>query len=62
MPYTSQIIQTKKLNILNSTYIGFKLHQIPQSQKAIVEFTLKGLSFINKINLNKNSLQYLSNK
>ena len=60
--FTSKIIQTKKINLGNSTFIGFKLNEIPNVKDLKIEFTLKGFSFINKMYLNKNSLQYLSNK
>jgi len=59
--YKSKILQTKKLKLNNTTYIGFKLNDLFQLKEFIkdnniVEFTNKGLSFINKNNL-KSTLQ-----
>jgi len=62
--YKSKTISHKKINILNSRYIGFKLtdllnfkfyHKNPN----IIEFNLKGFSFINKKNITESTLQNL---
>jgi hypothetical protein len=62
--YKSKTISHKKINILNSKYIGFKLtdllnfkfyHKNPN----IIEFNLKGFSFINKKNITESTLQNL---
>jgi len=58
--YKSNILNTKKLNINNKTYIGFKiedLQNIKNFTKDLVEFNLKGFSYINKENLTKSTLQ-----
>ena len=59
--YKSKIIITKKLKLKNTTYLGFKINDLFQLKEFIknnniVEFNLKGLSFINKNNL-KSTLQ-----
>lgn len=59
--YKTKIVTTKKLKLKNNTYLGFKINDLFQLKEFkkdsnIVEFTLKGLSFINKNNL-KNTLQ-----
>ena len=59
--YKSKIIFTKKLKIKNTTYIGFKINDLFTlkefiKNKNIIDFTYKGLSFINKNNL-KSTLQ-----
>ena len=59
--YKSKIIFTKKLKIKNITYLGFKINDLFTlkefiKNKNIIDFTYKGLSFINKNNL-KNTLQ-----
>ena len=58
--YKSKIIFTKKLKIKNTTSIGFKINDFFTlkefiKNKNIIDFTYKGLSFINKNNL-KNTL------
>ena len=58
--YKSNILNTKKLNINNKTYIGFKiedLQNIKDFNKNLIDFNLKGLSYINKNNLTKSTLQ-----
>ena len=59
--YKSNILNTKKLNINNKTYIGFKIEDLQNIRnfnvENLVEFNLKGLSYINKNNLTKNTLQ-----
>ena len=59
--YKTKIVTTKKLKLKNTTYLGFKINDLFQLKEFkkdsnIVEFTLKGLSFINKNNL-KSTLQ-----
>ena len=59
--YKTKIIITKKLKLKNTTYLGFKINDLFQLKEFvkdsnIVEFTNKGLSFINKNNL-KSTLQ-----
>ena len=59
--YTTKILNTKKLKINNKTYIGFNINDLFKiknyiKDNNIVEFNYKGLSFINKNNLNKNIL------
>ena len=59
--YKSKIIFTKKLKIKNTIYLGFKINDLFTlkefiKNKNIIDFTYKGLSFINKNNL-KNTLQ-----
>mgnify|MGYP003154708554 FL=1 len=58
--YKSKILNTKKLNFNNKIYIGFKiedLQNIKDFNKNLIDFNLKGLSYINKNNLTKNTLQ-----
>ncbi len=59
--YKSNILNTKKLNINNKTYIGFKIEDLQNIRnfnvENLVEFNLKGFSYINKNNLTKNTLQ-----
>ena len=59
--YTTKILNTKKLKINNTKYIGFKITDLFKiknyiKDNNIVEFNFKGLSFINKNNL-KSTLQ-----
>jgi len=59
--YTSKLIYNKKLKINNITYIGFKINDLFSiknyiKNNNIVEFTYKGLSFINIKNINNNIL------
>ena len=54
--YKSKIIITKKLKLNNTTYIGFKINDLFKlkefiKENNIIDFTYKGLSFINKNNL-----------
>ena len=62
--YKTKILQTKKLKLKNTTYIGFKINDLLQfkfyfKEDNLVEFTLKGFSFINVNNIPKSTLQYL---
>ena len=59
--YKSKLIKVKKLKLNSNTYLGFKINDLFQLKEFIkdnniVEFTNKGLSFINKNNL-KSTLQ-----
>ena len=59
--YTTKILNTKKLKIKNKTYIGFNINDLFKiknyiKDNNIVEFNYKGLSFINKNNINNNIL------
>lgn len=59
--YTTKILNTKKLKIKNKTFIGFKINDLLNiknyiKNNNIVEFNYKGLSFINKNNINSNIL------
>ena len=59
--YTTKILNTKKLKINNKKYIGFKITDLFKiknyiKDNNIVEFNFKGLSFINKNNINKSIL------
>ena len=59
--YTTKILNTKKLKINNNIYIGFNINDLFKiknyiKDNNIVEFNYKGLSFINKNNINKNIL------
>ena len=59
--YTTKILNTKKLKINNKIFIGFKINDLLNiknyiKNNNIVEFNYKGLSFINKNNINSNIL------
>ena len=59
--YTTKILNTKKLKINNKIFIGFKINDLFKiknyiKDNNIIEFNYKGLSFINKNNINKNIL------
>ncbi len=59
--YTTKILNTKKLKIKNKIFIGFKINDLLNiknyiKNNNIVEFNYKGLSFINKNNINSNIL------
>ena len=59
--YTTKILNTKKLKINNNIYIGFNINDLFKiknyiKDNNIIEFNYKGLSFINKNNINKNIL------
>jgi len=62
--YKSKTLQTKKLTIKDNKYVGFKINDLLQfkfyfKEDNLVEFTLKGFSFINVTNIPKSTLQYL---
>jgi hypothetical protein len=53
--YKSQILNTKKIKLNNKIYIGFNINDLQNIKlkdklkiKNVLEFNLKGLSFINK--------------
>ena len=59
--YKSKLIKYKKIKIKNTTYLGFNINDLFNLKEFIkdnniVEFNLKGLSYINKNNL-KSTLQ-----
>ena len=54
--YKSKLLKYKKVKIKNTTYLGFNINDLFTlkefiKNKNIVEFNLKGLSYINKNNL-----------
>jgi len=54
--YKSKLIKYKKIKIKNTTYLGFNINDLFNLKEFIkdnniVEFNLKGLSYINKNNL-----------
>ena len=59
--YRSSILNTKTIIVNYKTYIGFKIEELQNIRnfnvENLVEFNLKGLSYINKENLTKNTLQ-----
>jgi len=62
--YKSKTISHKKITLLKSNYIGFKINDLLNfkfyhKNPNIIEFNLKGFSFINKKNINKSTLQSL---
>ena len=64
--YQTQILKTKKLNLNSNTYIGFSIHDLQEVKlikqltlEDVVEFTNKGLSFINKKNIKQSTLQFI---
>jgi len=59
--YKSKLIKYKKVRIKDTTYLGFNINDLFNLKEFIkdnniVEFNLKGLSYINKNNL-KSTLQ-----
>ena len=55
--YKTKIVPTKKLKLNNTTYIGFKINDLFKlkefiKEDNIIDFTYKGLSFINNIEIN----------
>jgi len=62
--YNSKIIKTKKLKLNNNTYLGFLINDLNNIKlinkleiENVIEFNLKGLTFINKNNIKKSTLQ-----
>jgi len=64
--YKSQILNTKKVKLKNNTYIGFNINDLQNIKlkdkltlNNVIEFNLKGLTFINKNNIQKSTLQFV---
>ena len=64
--YKTKILNTKKLKINNKVYIGFNINNLQDIKiidklniRDVVEFNIKGLSYINKNNIKKNTLQFI---
>ena len=64
--YKSQILNTKKVKLNNKIYIGFNINDLQniklkdkQTLNNVIEFNLKGLTFINKNNIQKSTLQFV---
>jgi len=64
--YKSKIYNTKKLKRNDITYIGFNINNLQELKfenklniNQVVEFNIKGLSYINKINIKKSTMQFI---
>ena len=63
--YQSQLLKTKKIKINNKTYIGFDLNDLliiklkKDYLKNDYDFTLKGLTYINKNKLTNSILNII---
>ena len=64
--YKTQILNTKKVKLKNKTYIGFNINDLQNIKlkdkltlNNVIEFNLKGLTFINKNNIQKSTLQFI---
>ena len=64
--YKTQILNTKTLKLKNKIYIGFNINDLQNIKLKkdlilynTIEFNLKGLSFINKNNIKKSTLQFI---
>lgn len=64
--YKSQILNTKKIKINKILYIGFNINDLQNIKlkdkltlQDVVEFNVKGLSYINKNNIQKSTLQFI---
>ena len=64
--YKSQILNTKKIKLNNKIYIGFNINDLQNIKlkdkltlNNVIEFNLKGLTFINKNNIQKSTLQFI---
>jgi hypothetical protein len=62
--YKTKLLNTKKLKLKNNIYIGFNINDLQNIKlkdklkiENVLEFNLKGLSFINKNNIQKSTLQ-----
>jgi len=62
--YKTKILNTKKLKLNNNTYLGFLINDLNNIKlkdkleiENVIEFNLKGLTFINKNNIKKSTLQ-----
>ena len=56
--YKSLILNTKKLKFNNKIFIGFQIQDLPDYIEN-VDFNYKGLAFVNKKELKKNTLQFI---
>ena len=61
--YKSQILNTKKIKLNNKIYIGFNINDLQNIKlkdklelNNVIEFNLKGLTFINKKYIQKSTL------
>ena len=64
--YKSQILNTKKIKMNNNVYIGFNINNLQVVKIKdklnicdVVEFNIKGMSYINKNNIKKSTLQFI---
>ena len=62
--YKSKTISHKKITLLKSNYIGFKINDLLNfkfyhKNPNIIEFNLKGFSFIKENNISESTLQNL---
>tara|TARA_R110000868_G_scaffold260308_1_gene518489 strand:- start:240 stop:458 length:219 start_codon:yes stop_codon:yes gene_type:complete len=64
--YKTQILNTKTLKLKNKIYIGFNINDLQNIKLKkdltlynTIEFNSKGLSFINKNNIKKSTLQFI---
>jgi len=62
--YISKILKVKKLKLNNNTYFGFLINDLQNIKlknkleiQNVIEFNSKGLTFINKDNIKKSTLQ-----
>ena len=62
--YKTKILNTKKLKLKNNIYIGFNINDLQIIKlkdklkiENVIEFNLKGLTFININNIKKSTLQ-----
>jgi hypothetical protein len=62
--YKTKILNTKKLKFKNKIYIGFNINDLQNIKlkdklnlKDVIEFNLKGLTFINKNKIQESTLQ-----
>lgn len=61
--YISKILKVKKLKLKNNIYFGFLINDLNNIKlinnleiENVIEFNLKGLTFINKNNIKKSTL------
>ena len=64
--YISKILKVKKLKFKNNIYFGFNINDLQIIKlkdklkiENVIEFNLKGLTFINKNNIQKSTLQFI---
>ena len=62
--YKTKILNTKKLKFKNKIYIGFNINDLQNIKlkdklnlKDVIEFNLKGLTFINKNKIQESTVQ-----